>query len=322
MTLLIVIITCISMKVMICNSGTAQIASLGNFVLDFTDRYADTESLAAFRAQFSEKLYETKEHFCMNNWYITGIVIFIGGVITFFVSRQSLWPLRRFSGQVEEIQMKNLTDIRIEEDTVTEFRILSRSLNDMLDRISRAFEAQRQFTANAAHELRTPLALMQAQLDIYMEETGDGFNKAADTMVMMREQTERLSAMVKILLDMSELQTIPCGDTISIEPMIEEVIADFASLAEEENITLEQSGENGDIKGSDILIYRALFNLVENGIKYNTAGGKASVKTRICGDNMRIYISDTGTGVPEEFRESIFQPFSARTKNTTAFWAA
>lgn len=320
-TLLLVVITCISMKVIICSSGIAQIESLGNYVLNFTNIYTEKtgsitdKDAAEFKTLFSEKLYDTEEHFCMYNWYIAGVVILAAGAVTFFVSRNSVRPIKRFSAQVEKIQMKNLKEMRMEENTVTEFRHLSRSLNDMLDRISRAFEAQHQFTANAAHELRTPLALMQTQLDIYAEENPDSSDKSSDTMTMMREQTERLSAMVKILLSMSELQTIPCNDTISIGPMIEEVITDLSSIAEEENIVLEQSGEAGIIKGSDILIYRVLFNLVENGIKYNRKGGKVSVETQVCGDSLRIYISDTGAGIPDEYRDNIFQPFFRVDKN-------
>lgn len=312
-TLVILVITCVSMKVMICSSGMVQITELGNVVRDFADEHRGEEVLAeelsGFEGQFAEKLRDTKAHFCMYNWLITGMIIIISGIIVFFVIRYSLGPLKRFSEQLEKIQMKNLTGTRIEEGSVAEFVMLSRSLNDMLDRISRAFEAQHQFTSNAAHELRTPLALMQTQLDIYAEENADVSGKLSDTIAMIREQTERLSDMVRILLDMSELQTVPCSDMISLTPMVEEVLTDLSSLAEENDITLEQSGEDHDIKGSDILIYRVIFNLVENAIKYNRRGGKVSVVTSLCDDKVCISVSDTGYGIPDEFRDNIFQPF-------------
>ena len=315
MSLIIVIITCVSMKIAICSSGTAQITELGDYVLDFTAGYSEekvsdtSEYIRQFEEQFTEELAMIRSHFCMYNWLITGTVIIISGLVVFFVSRRSLEPLKRFSGQLGEIRMENIADMRIKEDNVAEFALLSRSLNDMLDRISHAFEAQHQFTANAAHELRTPLSLMQSQMDLYVEENQDVSEKTAETIAMIREQTERLSDMVRILLDMSELQTVPCSDTISLGPMIEEVIADLSSMAEEENITLEQSGESADIKGSDILIYRVFFNLVENAIKYNKKGGKVSVETSLHAGKVRIYISDTGYGIPDEFRNNIFQPF-------------
>ena len=315
MSLIIVIITCVSMKIAICSSGTAQITELGDYVLDFTAGYSeekvsDTSAyIRQFEEQFTEELAMVRSHFCMYNWLITGTVIIISGLVVFFVSRRSLEPLKRFSGQLGEIRMENIADMRIKEDNVAEFALLSRSLNDMLDRISHAFEAQHQFTTNAAHELRTPLSLMQSQMDLYVEENQDVSEKTAETIAMIREQTERLSDMVRILLDMSELQTVPCSDTISLEPMIEEVIADLSSMAEKENITLEQSGESADIKGSDILIYRVFFNLVENAIKYNKKGGKVSVETSLHAGKVHIYISDTGYGIPDEFRNNIFQPF-------------
>lgn len=315
MSLIIVIITCVSMKIALCSSGTAQITELGDYVLDFTAGYSEekvsdtSEYIRQFEEQFTEELAMVRSHFCMYNWLITGTVIIISGLVVFFVSRRSLEPLKRFSGQLGEIRMENIADMRIKEDNVAEFALLSRSLNDMLDRISHAFEAQHQFTANAAHELRTPLSLMQSQMDLYVEENQDVSEKTAETIAMIREQTERLSEMVRILLDMSELQTVPCSDTISLGPMIEEVIADLSSMAEEENITLEQSGESADIKGSDILIYRVFFNLVENAIKYNKKGGKVSVETSLHAGKVSTYISDTGYGIPDEFRNNIFQPF-------------
>lgn len=315
MSLIIVIITCVSIKIALCSSGTAQITELGDYVLDFTAGYSEekvsdtSEYIRQFEEQFTEELAMVRSHFCMYNWLITGTVIIISGLVVFFVSRRSLEPLKRFSGQLGEIRMENIADMRIKEDNVAEFALLSRSLNDMLDRISHAFEAQHQFTANAAHELRTPLSLMQSQMDLYVEENQDVSEKTAETIAMIREQTERLSEMVRILLDMSELQTVPCSDTISLGPMIEEVIADLSSMAEEENITLEQSGESADIKGSDILIYRVFFNLVENAIKYNKKGGKVSVETSLHAGKVSIYISDTGYGIPDEFRNNIFQPF-------------
>lgn len=313
MTMIILVVTCVSMKVMICSSGMMQITELGNVVFDFTDdrkgEVVTAEEMSGFERQFAGKLQETKMQFCMYNWFITGTVVLISSIVAFFISRRSLKPLQRFSKQLEKIQMKNLDDTRVEEGEVAELVMLSRSLNDMLERISRAFEAQHQFTSNAAHELRTPLALIQTQMDLYAEEQEEIPEKLSDTMGMIREQTERLSEMVRILLDMSELQTVPCNDRISLTPMIEEVLTDLSSLAREDDITLEQSGEDCEIKGSDILIYRVIFNLVENAIKYNRTGGRVSVATSMCDDKVCVSISDTGYGVPDEFRDHIFQPF-------------
>ena len=313
LSLIILILTCVSMKIMICSAGQAQMTELGRTVQVFDEKHRGKEvtsaELSQFTKSFFRELSNAKMQFCTYNWRITGTVIIISGCIVFFVSRRSLDPLKNFSEQLEEIQMKNLTNMRMEEGHPAELEVLRGSLNDMLDRISRAFEAQHQFTSNAAHELRTPLALMQAQLDICAEENADISGKMSETIAMIREQTERLSNMVRILLEMSELQTVPCSDMIHLAPMIDEILTDLASFADEASITLEQSGEDYVIRGNDILIYRVIFNLVENAIKYNRKDGNVSVATSHSKDKVYVSIADTGNGIPDEFRDNVFQPF-------------
>ena len=208
------------------------------------------------------------------------------------------------------METSNLSEIRLDEETLPELRSLTHSLNEMLERLSRGFDAQRQFVGNAAHELRTPLALMQARLDLYMStDHGDGSPETAETIAMLREQTERLSRMVRTLLDMSDLKAVPRNDQIQIAPMIEEVLADLSPLAEKSGVTLSQTGEDLWITGSDVLVYRAIFNLVENGVKYNRSGGSVRVAASRRDGEAVIEVKDTGYGIPEGFRESVFQPF-------------
>ena len=263
-----------------------------------------------FANDFSVQVYNNKADYKKKSLFFSIFLAILGGVATYYFSGRSLKPLKEFSEKIEEVEARNLSDSRIEENKVKELNQLSISYNKMLDRLSESFEMQRQFTANAAHELRTPLAVMQAQLDLY-HTTGHPATDACTekTIQMVTDQNERLSKMVKTLLDMSELQTVPCSDRISLTPMIEEVLTDLSSLAREDDITLEQSGEDCEIKGSDILIYRVIFNLVENAIKYNRTGGRVSVATSMCDDKVCVSISDTGYGVPDEFRDHIFQPF-------------
>ena len=219
-------------------------------------------------------------------------------------------PLKRFTEKAERVQLQSLTEITLSEDEAVEFSRLSRAVNQMLLRLNQAFDAQQQFVGNAAHELRTPLALMQARLDLYMStDHGDICPETAETLAMMREQTERLSRMVRTLLDMSELKTVPRTDRIQIAPMIEEVLADLSPLAEKSGVTLAQSGGDLWITGSDVLVYRAIFNLVENGVKYNCPGGSVCVAVSRRGEEAVIEVKDTGCGIPENFRESVFQPF-------------
>lgn len=318
MTSLLIAAACISMNLLLYSSGSFYIDALGGLVLDYQiDTFKDPEQLYIsipegqmdeFFGAFSDQVDDTKTNFSINGWLITAIVTLLSGVIAYFVSGRSLKPLREFSNQVERIQMENLTESAVNENEIPEFRMLSQSFNQMLGRISTAFEAQRQFTGNAAHELRTPLALMQAQMDLYTKEQGK-MTDMTEIITTLQEQTERLSLMVTTLLDMSELETVRRIDRIELAAMIEEILADLSPVAEKQSITLEQAGEEVELTGSDILIYRVIFNLVENAIKYNRPGGRVTVSTGRSGSKVLIRVADTGGGIPLEYQKSIFQPF-------------
>ncbi len=318
MTSLLIAAACISMNLLLYSSGSFYIDALGGLVLDYQiDTFKDPEQLYIsipegqmdeFFGTFSDQVDDTKTNFSINGWLITAVVTLLSGVIAYFVSGRSLKPLREFSNQVERIQMENLTESAVNENEIPEFRMLSQSFNQMLGRISTAFEAQRQFTGNAAHELRTPLALMQAQMDLYTKEQGK-LTDMAEIITTLQEQTERLSLMVTTLLDMSELETVRRTDRIELTPMIEEILADLSPVAEKQNIMLEQVGKEVELIGSDILIYRVIFNLVENAIKYNRPGGRVTVSTGYSDGKALIRVADTGGGIPEEYQKSIFQPF-------------
>ena len=321
LTILLLAAACVTMKTLLCSSGHAYMDSIGNYVM----HYAEEEPLAIrvdipeeqwkdmserFSGEFVVELTGAKHSFCMRGWYIALAVIVLGGAVAYFVSGRALKPLKRFTAKAERVQLQSLTEITLSEDEAVEFSRLSRAVNQMLLRLKQAFDAQQQFVGNAAHELRTPLALMQARLDLYMStDHGDSCPETAETIAMMREQTERLSRMVRTLLDMSELKTVPRTDRIQLAPMIEEVLADLSPLAEKSGVTLSQSGEDLWITGSDVLVYRAIFNLVENGVKYNRPGGSVCVSASRRGEEAVIEIKDTGCGIPEDFRESVFQPF-------------
>ena len=321
LTILLLAAACVTMKTLLCSSGHAYMDSIGNYVM----HYAEEEPLAIrvdipeeqwkdmserFSGEFVVELSGAKHSFCMRGWYIALAVTVLGGAVAYFVSGSALKPLKRFTAKAERVQLQSLSEITLSEDEAVEFSRLSRAVNQMLLRLKQAFDAQQQFVGNAAHELRTPLALMQARLDLYMStDHGDSCPETAETIAMMREQTERLSRMVRTLLDMSELKTVPRNDQIQLAPMIEEVLADLSPLAEKSGVTLSQSGEDLWITGSDVLVYRAIFNLVENGVKYNRPGGSVCVAASRRGEEAMIEIKDTGCGIPEDFRESVFQPF-------------
>lgn len=263
-----------------------------------------------FAAEVSVQVYNNKADYKRNSLVISALLALLGGVATYFISGHALRPIREFSDQIEAVQAQNLSDSRIEECHVKELNQLGISYNKMLERLSDAFEIQRQFTANAAHELRTPLALMQVQLDLY-NAAGHQGNDAdtLQTIRMVTEQNDKLNRMVKTLLDMSELQTVGRDDRIIVDAIVEEVLADLEPLAQEKNIKLVGACEDTTMTGSDILIYRLVYNLVENAIKYNHPGGQVTVTS--CQKEKQVYLSveDTGSGIPPELRERVFDPF-------------
>ena len=263
-----------------------------------------------FAEDFSILVYNNKTDYRRQSLIITALMALLGGVITYFISGRALKPLRDFSDKIEKVQAQNLSDSWIDENDVKELNQLSISYNKMLKRLSDAFEVQRQFTANAAHELRTPLAVMQVQLDSYKAaEHSDNDKSAAETIKMITEQNERLSKMVKTLLDMSELQTIARNDAIAVDALIEEVIADLEPLAAKKHVGLIQESEAVTMMGSDILIYRLVYNLVENAIKYNKQGGHVTVSCNEQDKHIHIIVADTGSGIPKEMRDRVFEPF-------------
>ena len=263
-----------------------------------------------FADEFSVQVYNNKADYKRNSLIITVLLALLGGVVTYFISGHALRPIREFSDKIEEVQAQNLSDSRIEENNIKELNQLGISYNKMLERLSEAFEIQRQFTANAAHELRTPLALMQVQLDLYNSASHPGNDAdTLQTIKMVTEQNDKLNRMVKTLLDMSELQTVGRDDKIILDAIVEEVLADLEPLAQEKNIKLIGKCEDATMIGSDILIYRLVYNLVENAIKYNHPLGQVTVTAYQRKKHVYLSVEDTGSGIPKELRERVFEPF-------------
>lgn len=315
MTVLLIGVTCVVMNLLLCSSGVYYMDTIADTLQGGDTVMMNSEGAESFNPQLvtpDEDLTivvnGAQGRFRMTNWYITAAVTLLSGVLAYFVSGRALKPLRSFVSQVEKVQLNNLADMRINENVLPEFRQLSYSFNQMLERLDNAFATQRQFTGNAAHELRTPLALMQAQLELFSAEHPDMLPETAKFLALLREQTERLTQMTKTLLEMSNLQQVARNEQIQLAPMVEEVFTDLALLAEKRNITLEMEGD-GFLIGSDALIYRLLFNLTENAVKYNRSGGSVKVSVTQEPEKILIRVSDTGCGVPEEYQQSIFQPF-------------
>lgn len=313
MTALLICLTCVLINCLVGYSGMLHMDSIGAEV----SAHGEVEAVSSSSFDPTSKdlddeltivVSNAQESFSATSWYITAAVTLLGGVLAYFVSGRALRPLRSFAAQVESVQPDNLADTKISEDVPAELRRCSASFNDMIARLDEGFSAQRQFTGNAAHELRTPLALMQAQVELFCAEHPGVDADAASLLRLLQEQTERMTHMTATLLEMSELRSVPCNDEIDLAPMIEEVLTDLAPLAEEKGIMLASEGE-AQMIGSDTLIYRLLFNLAENAIRYGAPGSTVQISTHDESDRVLLRVRDQGPGIPEQYQTSIFQPF-------------
>ena len=315
MTVLLIGITCVAMNLLLCTSGVYYMDTIadslqggGTVILNDGGAASFDPQLIAPNEELTIVVDGVQGRFRTTNWYITAAVTLLSGILAYFVSGRALKPLRSFTSQVEQVQLNNLADMRIDEDVIPEFQQLSRSFNQMLERLNNAFSAQRQFTGNAAHELRTPLALMQAQLELFSAEHSDVRPETAEFLTLLREQTERLIQLTRTLLEMSNLRQVERNERIQLAPMIEEIFTDLAPLSDKLGVTLTAEGD-GIMIGSDALIYRLIFNLTENAVKYNRPGGSVRVSVTQELEKLLLRVSDTGCGIPEVYQRSIFQPF-------------
>ena len=316
MTVLLTGVTCISMNLLLCSSGVYYMDSIADSLQDYGPIVLEDGETASFDPQLVPSgegltivVSGAQARFRTTNWYITAAIALLGGMLAYFVSGRALRPLRRFAGQAEQVETSNLSEIRLDEETLPELRSLTHALNEMLERLSRGFDAQRQFVGNAAHELRTPLTLLQTQLELFSDEHPDILPESAAFLDALQDEVQRLSRLTHALLDMSDLQSVPRDDVILLSPMIDEVFADLALRAERSGISLSREGEDVTVVGSDMLLCRMFFNLVENGVKYIHPGGMVKVDVQQRDGQAVIHVADTGRGIPQEFWQSIFQPF-------------
>ena len=313
MTGLLIAITCITMNLLMNRTASFYIDSLGGYVNNFESGNEIYINIPQYRMndfldKFSDEVTDTKVNFNKRAWIITLSVTSLGSIVAYFVSGQSLKPLKDFSEQIEQIQMKNITEYRVNEDVAKEFRVLSKSFNQMLFRLSNSFENQRQLTGRAAHELRTPLAVIASQLDLYKDLPMTDAERE-DLILKIKNETDRLSKLLTSLLYMSELNSIPRNEKIELLPLIDEVIQDLSSLADKKNISIRNKCEEINILGSDILLYRVFFNLIENAIKYNKENGFINISSIKNNNFAEIFIEDSGIGIDFQERENIFKPF-------------
>lgn len=316
MTVLLIGVTCVSMNLLLCSSGIYYMDSIADSLQDggpIIIEGGDADSFDPQTIPAGENLTivvsGAQDRFRATNWCITAAVVLLGGVLAYFVSGRALRPLRRFAQQTGQVDASNLSEIRLDEETLPELRSISHALNEMLERLSRGFDAQRQFVGNAAHELRTPLTLLQTQLELFPEEHPDIQPESAEFLASLQNEVQQLSRLTHTLLDMSDLQSVPRDDVILLSPMIDEVFADLAPRAERNGISFQRTGAELTVVGSDMLLCRMLFNLVENAVKYNRPGGMVKVEVQQQDGQAVIRVEDGGRGIPQELWQSIFQPF-------------
>ena len=316
LTALLIACACVCLNLMLYRSGATGMDALNGFMMQFQPGGSEEltieipeEEMSYLLQHFSQEVYDAKAVFGRRGWCITAIVTILSAAIAYFVSGRALKPLMQLAQQAEKVNQDSIATTRLDEDTVQEFQQLSRSVNQMLDRLAQSFDLQRQFAGNAAHELRTPLAILQTKLELFAEEHPDMDAPTGELVASLREQINRLTALVRTLLEMSNLQSVSRTDCIDLAPLVEEILADLTPLAQQKNITLQEDCEDLQMTGSDALIYRLVFNLVENGIKYNRPGGSVQVSLHPQAGHAVLRIADTGGGIPPEYRDSIFQPF-------------
>ena len=316
LTALLIACACVCLNLLLYRSGATGMDALNGFMMQFQPGGSEEltieipeEEMSYLLQHFSQEVYDAKAVFGRRGWCITAIVTIFSAAIAYFVSGRALKPLMQLAQQAEKVNQDSIATTRLDEDTVQEFQQLSRSVNQMLDRLAQSFDLQRQFAGNAAHELRTPLAILQTKLELFAEEHPNMDAPTGELVASLREQINRLTALVRTLLEMSNLQSVSRTDCIDLAPLVEEILADLTPLAQQKNITLQEDCEDLQMTGSDALIYRLVFNLVENGIKYNRPGGSVQVSLHPQAGHAILRIADTGGGIPPEYRDSIFQPF-------------
>ena len=316
LTALLIACACVCMNLLLYRTGVTGMDALNGFMMQYQPGSADPltieipqEEMSSLLAHFSQEVYDAKVVFGRKGWCITAVVTILSAAIAYFVSGRALKPLQQLAQQAQRVDQDSIATVRLDEDTVQEFGQLSRSVNRMLDGLAQSFELQRQFAGNAAHELRTPLAILQTKLELFAEEHPAMDAETAGLIRSLREQLDRLTALVRTLLEMSNLQSVSRTDQIALAPLVEEILTDLTPLAQKNNISLQQDCAELGMVGSDALIYRLIFNLTENAVKYNRPGGSVRVSVTQETEKLLIRVSDTGRGIPEEYQRSIFQPF-------------
>lgn len=313
LTSILIALTSLTMNFFMNKTAYFYIDSLGGYVDKMENKEdlyinIDKDKIGDFNTNFSDQVTITKNNFSKKSWIITSLVTIFGGIISYFLSGKFLEPLDKFSNQIEQIQLKNITDYEVKENPIKEFQKLTKSFNQMLERLNESYKNEREFTARAAHELRTPLTIINSQIDLFEEENMDE-DEIKNLVTMIKNESDRLSKLVTSLLDLSELRSVTRNEKIELSSLIEEAIQDLSFISDKKNINIENLCQEIYIEGSDLLIYRVFYNLIENAIKYNNNNGFVKIYSKINKDFAEIYVEDGGIGIAKSEKENIFKAF-------------
>lgn len=313
LTSILIALTSLTMNFFMNKTAYFYIDSLGGYVDKMENKEdlyinIDKDKIGDFDTNFSDQVTITKNNFSKKSWIITSLVTIFGGIISYFLSGKFLEPLDKFSNQIEQIQLKNITDYEVKENPIKEFQKLTKSFNQMLERLNESYKNEREFTARAAHELRTPLTIINSQIDLFEEENMDE-DEIKNLVTMIKNESDRLSKLVTSLLDLSELRSVTRNEKIELSSLIEEAIQDLSFISDKKNINIENLCQEIYIEGSDLLIYRVFYNLIENAIKYNNNNGFVKIYSKKNKDFAEIYVEDSGIGIANSEKENIFKAF-------------
>lgn len=269
---------------------------------------AELQGAVMIVPDLSSIFYNGKNLFWLKSFGITFIVVVIAGFVTYRLVDKFLEPITDLKNRMKEVNVQNLSKQIEVKETGDEIEEITVSFNDMIIRLSRLFGEEKSFLQNAAHELRTPLAVLKTKIDVFKKNENNTIEDYQKMLASVTEYNDRMSHLVQMLLQIQESQTVERKDEINIYDLIDEVIMDLSIYIDEKHLSVTEEGDRAQIIGSDLLMYRVFYNLIENAIKYNVDGGYINVLINENEDDVVIKIEDSGRGI-ESDKKKIFEAF-------------
>lgn len=248
-----------------------------------------------------------------------GILLFVivaGSCVAYFLIGHYTKPVQQLSAHMKEMSPNTLSDSIEIEGGGEEIQELVKSFNQMTEQLDEAFAMQRRFSASAAHELRTPITVLRTKLDVFKKKKREQ-HEYDELVTTMETYIDRLSSIITDLLEFAETSELGEVEDVSLDSVIKTVVDDLESVAQNNMVNVQinvqpkvqSEAQTFIAKGNTNLLYRALYNLVENAIRYNYEEGSVNITLETKGQEGVIIIADTGVGIAPEQRELVFEPF-------------